>query len=212
MAKSREEVLATARAWKEKNKERVKAKRQEYYALNKEKEKTNNEKWLTENKEYWQEKKAECNKNWIARNKDSWSAKRKTDAYHKKENDRKRERYASDQSYRAMAKLRAAMYQAFKLQGIRKHSRSQTLLGTPINEVRAYLEKMFVGDMNWDNVHIDHIRPCASFDLSRLEDARECFHYTNLQPLFAKDNLQKSSRYNGVYYRNEKEICNGKGI
>ena len=51
--------------------------------------------------------------------------------------------------------------------------------------------------MSWDNYgihgwHIDHIRPCASFDLTDPEQQRQCFHYPNLQPLWAFDNLSKN--------------------
>ena len=54
--------------------------------------------------------------------------------------------------------------------------------------------------MSWDNYgthgwHIDHIRPCASFDLSDEEQQKICFHYTNLQPLWAEDNLKKSKKW-----------------
>jgi hypothetical protein len=51
--------------------------------------------------------------------------------------------------------------------------------------------------MNWENQgewHIDHILPCASFDLTKEEEQRKCFHYTNLQPLWAKDNMIKGSK------------------
>jgi hypothetical protein len=44
---------------------------------------------------------------------------------------------------------------------------------------------------NYGKWHIDHIRPCASFDLSKASEQKECFHYTNLQPLWAEDNLSK---------------------
>jgi len=40
--------------------------------------------------------------------------------------------------------------------------------------------------------HVDHIRPCASFDLSDPEQQRQCFHFTNLQPLWDEINLEKS--------------------
>jgi hypothetical protein len=54
--------------------------------------------------------------------------------------------------------------------------------------------------MSWEKVmngeiHCDHRRPCASFDLSKPSEQRKCFHYTNLQPLWAKDNLEKGKKY-----------------
>jgi hypothetical protein len=54
--------------------------------------------------------------------------------------------------------------------------------------------------MSWNNYgikgwHIDHIKPCSSFDLSDLEQQKKCFHYTNLQPLWWYDNLIKSDKY-----------------
>ena len=52
--------------------------------------------------------------------------------------------------------------------------------------------------MSWDNYgsywHIDHIRPCASFNLQNEEEQQICFHYSNLQPLTAKDNIIKGAR------------------
>ena len=52
--------------------------------------------------------------------------------------------------------------------------------------------------MSWDNVgewHFDHRRPCASFDLTDEAQQRMCFHYTNLQPMWAFENLTKSAKY-----------------
>ena len=53
--------------------------------------------------------------------------------------------------------------------------------------------------MTWNNHgiytwHIDHIKPCDSFDLSNEEDQKKCFHYTNMQPLWALENLSKSNK------------------
>jgi len=65
--------------------------------------------------------------------------------------------------------------------------------------------------MSWDNYgyrgwHIDHIRPCASFDLTDPEQQRECFHYTNLQPLWWQDNLRKGT---GREYINTMDYMSG---
>lgn len=66
------------------------------------------------------------------------------------------------------------------------------------NELMLYLESKFQTGMSWDNMgdwHIDHIKPCSSFDLTKIEEQKKCFHYSNLQPLWAKDNLSKSNKY-----------------
>jgi len=73
-------------------------------------------------------------------------------------------------------------------------------IGCSIDDLKSHLEKSFTDGMSWENYgvhgwHIDHIRPCCSFDLTDPEQQRECFHYTNLQPLWAEDNLAKGGRY-----------------
>ena len=73
-------------------------------------------------------------------------------------------------------------------------------IGCSIDDLKLHLEKQFVDGMNWENYglhgwHVDHIRPCCSFDLTDPEQQRECFHYTNLQPLWAKDNLAKGGSF-----------------
>lgn len=79
-----------------------------------------------------------------------------------------------------------------------KSVKTEALLGCSIICARQHLEAQFLPGMSWDNHgewHIDHIRPCASFDLTDLEQQKECFHYTNLQPLWAADNLRKSDTW-----------------
>ena len=57
---------------------------------------------------------------------------------------------------------------------------------------------MMKNGMCWEKlgkeIHIDHIIPCCSFDLVNEEKQKKCFHYTNLQPLWAKDNLSKGGK------------------
>lgn len=83
------------------------------------------------------------------------------------------------------------------LRGNSKIGKTVELLGCTIPELRQYLESLFEPNMSWDNYgawHIDHIRPCASFDLTDPEQQKLCFHYTNLQPLWAEDNLKKGKK------------------
>ena len=72
-------------------------------------------------------------------------------------------------------------------------------LGCSLKELKAYLESKFQEGMCWDNWningwHIDHIKPLSSFDLSNKDQLLKACHYTNLQPLWAKDNLIKGDK------------------
>jgi transcription termination factor Rho len=61
-----------------------------------------------------------------------------------------------------------------------------------------YLESKFEHGMSWDNYgewHIDHIVPISIFNLENPEELQKACHYTNLQPLWAEDNLRKGSYY-----------------
>jgi len=104
---------------------------------------------------------------------------------------RNRERY--DFSYAIRVRMRRAITQQ---RGIKCQS-SLLLLGCSIAECRKYIENKFLPGMTWENYgdwHIDHIQPCASFDLTLPEEQKKCFHYTNLQPLWEFDNLSKGAK------------------
>ena len=106
---------------------------------------------------------------------------------------------ASNPQARAAGALRTRIRRAIKDANASKSASSLELLGASIEEVRAHLEAQFKLGMTWDNWsfegwHIDHIKPCASFDLTDPEQQKACFHYSNLQPLWAKDNLSKNDR------------------
>jgi len=85
------------------------------------------------------------------------------------------------------------------LRGKNKSAATLSLLGCSIEHLKLHLQSQFKPGMHWNNWslegwHIDHILPCARFDLSKPEEQRKCFHYTNLQPLWAKENLTKRDK------------------
>ena len=99
--------------------------------------------------------------------------------------------------FRMLCNLRSRLNLALK--GLNKADTTMNLIGCTTKELKVHLENQFAEGMSWDNYgsdgwHIDHIIPCASFDLSDPEQQRQCFHYTNLQPLWAEDNLRKSDK------------------
>ena len=80
----------------------------------------------------------------------------------------------------------------------RRASSATELLGCSIEECRKHLEDQFEDGMAWENHgewHIDHRRPCSSFDLVNEEEQRMCFHHTNLQPMWGDENLIKSDSF-----------------
>lgn len=75
-------------------------------------------------------------------------------------------------------------------------------LGCTLEEFQVYIEGKFSPGMTWANWshkgwHLDHIQPLASFDLTVREQYLHAAHYTNYQPLWAKDNLSKGARVDG---------------
>ena len=111
-------------------------------------------------------------------------------------NAHKRHRRQTDVLFRLACNLRKRLSNA--LQGRTKSAPTLALLGCSVDECRAHLERQFVDGMSWANRtawHVDHIRPVASYDLSDPGQQRACFHYSNLQPLWARDNLVKGARY-----------------
>jgi hypothetical protein len=83
---------------------------------------------------------------------------------------------------------------------LRGHSKSDStinMLGCNINELWKHLESTFKPGMTKENHglwHVDHIIPCSSFDLSKPEEQAKCFHYSNLQALWAHENLSKGAK------------------
>lgn len=99
-------------------------------------------------------------------------------------------------NFKITKNLRGRIYVALK-RGI-KSDTTMNLLGCSIEDFKVHIEAMFLDGMTWSNMgewHLDHIRPCATFDLTLAENQRICFHYSNIQPLWGVDNLKKGVKY-----------------
>lgn len=110
---------------------------------------------------------------------------------------RENERLRNDPVYKIKKRLRVRLHSA--LRNKYKAGSAVTELGISIVEFMSYIESKFVPGMSWDNYgavwHLDHIRPLSSFNLQDADQFKVACHYTNLQPLFAVDNLIKSNKY-----------------
>lgn len=111
---------------------------------------------------------------------------------------RKYQRYHAEIQYRLKVSLRDRLNHAIKNK--QKSGSAVSDIGCTIDELKSYLESKFQPGMSWDNWsrtgwHIDHVVPLSSFDLSDPEQLRKACHYTNLQPLWAKQNLSKGDAH-----------------
>ena len=163
--------------YKAKNLEKVRKVNREYGITNKKKREDYQ-------KEYYQK-----NRDWILEKvKVYWDK----DENKKRRADLKRERWKVDENLRLSSNYRCRIYKALK--GQKKSKSTEKLVGCSFIQLKQYLENLFTGGMTWDiygEWHVDHIIPCASFDLTKIEEQEKCFHYTNLQPLWGYDNIVK---------------------
>lgn len=73
------------------------------------------------------------------------------------------------------------------------------MLGCTLDQFKRHIENLWLDGMSWENYgklgwHLDHIIPCASFDLTDPQQQKKCFHYSNIQPLWAIDNWSKGCK------------------
>jgi len=152
-----------------------------YYINNKETIIKQTQQYYTDNKETINERNRKYSKN-----------------HYKKNSERYKlcmiNRYKNDPQTKLSLLLRVRLNNALKKS--KKSYSSFKLLGCSIYDYKQYLENQFKLGMTWDNHgdiwEIDHIKPCNSFDLTNIEQQKQCFHYTNLQPLFKTTEIAKS--------------------
>ena len=118
--------------------------------------------------------------------------------YRERYNKWKNNKYKNNLNFKLQKLLRDRLYHA--LASNVKSQHTMELLGCSTEQLKVHIESQFKDGMGWDNWsikgwHIDHIRPCSSFDLSDPVQQKQCFHYSNLQPLWASENLKKNNKW-----------------
>ena len=167
-------------AWRKRNKDHLK----QYIEDNKEQKRLTDQQWYEKNKTRLKEVKK------IYRKKNAAMLNNKSNQYQKT-------RKIEDIDFKLRCVLRSRISKAIK--NNQKTGSAVKDLGCPIDSFKKHLESQFTEGMSWSNYgrkgwHIDHIKPLSSFDLTDPEQFKKACHYSNLQPLWAEDNLKKSNK------------------
>ena len=122
-------------------------------------------------------------------------------------NDRINNRKQTDVNFRLSILCRNRLWCAVRADSAVKSDTTRNLVGCTTEELKHHIQNQFTDGMTWDKlingeIHLDHILPCISFNLLDDAEQRKCFHYTNLQPLWAADNLKKRDKilYNMIWH------------
>ena len=119
------------------------------------------------------------------------------------ESTRERERCATDPHYKIKKNLRSRFRHALKRSKDGKAVKcghTLDMLGCSMDFFIKHIEEQFEPGMSWSNhgfsgFHIDHRIPCASFDLTDPEQQKKCFHFSNMQPMWASEKLSKGAKF-----------------
>ncbi len=200
--KNRDKVIKRQKSYRENNKEIISEIKKQWYGKHRDVVNKKHKIYRENNKE----RMVFLKNRWLKKNIEYASAKRKKrydenrESIIRKTTEYQRKKRLSDPSYRIIGILRVRLRLALKANNAVKSSKTLDIIGCTAIELKEYIKKQFTEGMSWDNYgvhgwHIDHIRPCSSFDLNDPEQQKVCFHFSNLQPLWANDNLTKSSKW-----------------
>ncbi len=183
------------RAWTKRNPEKAREVSRNYRQANQEKTKLRNAKWLDKNRDRKNQKSREWgqkNKNRKRLNNQRWREKNlEKDKRRAREYVKRKKK--SDPVYHMAAKVRVRIRKF--LLGLKKTKSTKDMLGLTYEDFAAHVESQFLPGMSWENRsewHIDHIVPASC---ARNEsEVYTLNHYTNLRPLWSKDNISKGKK------------------
>lgn len=138
----------------------------------------------------------------------------------KQDSNRKEKYYFNHANYRKnnsqailSHRLRERVRRALKKKNISKLNYTIELLGADCKTVLRHIESKFKAGMSWDNKnlwHIDHVVAICHFDLTNIEEQLKAFNYTNLQPLWSEENIEKGKKKNWVSkYKDDDDLLLG---
>lgn len=170
-----------------------------YYGDNREREISRLKKYTEKNHDEILARRREAYQNKI----EEIRAQTRTPEYRAKVNKRYKKRYKEDPLFRIANNLRSRVKMALKAQGAKKFTSTMDLIGCSPEFLSKHLEKQIKPGTKREDYHVDHIKPCALFDLTKEEEQKMCFHWTNLQLLLGPANMSKSDDvfWNGHVYR-----------
>jgi hypothetical protein len=99
--------------------------------------------------------------------------------------------------YKIINNLARRATKELKKKKIKRKLSHSKLIGCSASELKEHLEKLFKKKMSYDNYgkwEVDHKIPISSFNFENENEVEECFHYTNLQPLWQKENRKKGNK------------------
>jgi hypothetical protein len=197
--KNREKVNNSAKNWRNKNPEKYKKTIQKYLEKNPQMSSKERSKKYRENEEY-RLKLSKKSKERYQNNIEEEREKRKKYYYENKKRERKKnddwrkKKLKNDGFFRMKRRLRERIRDYMKGKNIGK--KTKEIVGLEYEEFKTYISDKFTEGMNWENYgewHLDHIIPLC--EAKNKEEVIKLNHYTNLQPLWAKDNLKKNRKY-----------------
>lgn len=165
---------------------------------------TNKENIQESKKQYYYENQEICckrSRDWYAKNKEIKNEKHVVYI---------RNRRRTDNDFKVYSNIQSRIYSALHSNNVKKIDNTLDIIGCSIAFYKSWLEYQFDDNMNWDNHgnywHIDHVKPCESYNMSDDNELKECFNWSNVRPVEKTLNLIKNDKIDNVLIESHKNL------